>query len=409
MLTKAKRILNFTKVALAALPVPDEQRQYHYDEKTPTLALCVTPVGTRTFYVVRRVGPAVERVKIGRWPKVSIEQARDEAARINGKAVDGVNPNDDRRADRAAPTFKVAFEEFIILPTRTKKKRIRAPKTSDEYRRQFETYLSGWGSRRVSEITREDVERLHNRMGSANGHYQANRVLALVKAILNTAVDRSYIRFNPAARIAAFEEQSRERFLGADELKRFWAAVQAETSVKVRDFVALALFTGQRRSNVLMMRWAEIDFERALWTIPRAKSGKAHEVPLSTEAVKVLERRWAERDGDSEFVLPGRTGEGTHLRDPMRQWRSILERADIGNLRLHDLRRTLASWQTASGASSAVVGKTLGHTDPAATLVYSRVNLETVRQSMDTATAAMMAAAQPKSKRTRKAKRATNA
>lgn len=394
--------LNFTKESIERLPPPFSGRTYFYDAKIPGLALCVTAANSRTFYTYRKVNGKPERIRIGAWPELTVEQARTHAAQHNGVIAEGRNPNDKRRDYRNAPPLKQVFDEFIELPTRTKAKRPKSPRTIHEYKLQFNAYLADWHGRKMSSITRADVEKLHNQLATANGHYVANRVLALVKALFNTAIDLGYFNANPAARLSGFAEESRERFLQADELPRFWEALEAEPSEKLRDFFKLALFTGQRRSNVLAMRWSDINLDRGLWTIPRTKTGR-HEVPLTSEAIDVLQRRQRFK-GDCEFVFPGRHGR-EHLRDPMRQWREILKRAGIENLRIHDLRRSLGSWQTITGASLQVVGKTLGHTRPETTAIYSRLNDDPVRTAMGAATAAIMAAAKPeKPKRGRKAK-----
>ena len=84
----------------------------------------------------------------------------------------------------------------------------------------------------------------------------------------------------------------------------------------------------------------------------------------------------------------GKTG---HLVEPRRPWKDLLKRAEIYDLRLHDLRRTLGSYQTISGASTTIVGKTLGHKSLEATAVYARLNLDPVRASVEKATATMLA------------------
>ena len=111
----------------------------------------------------------------------------------------------------------------------------------------------------------------------------------------------------------------------------------------------------------------------------------------------------------AEFVFPAHHG-GGHVKDPMRGWKAICERAGIGDLRIHDLRRTLGSWQTKTGASRPIVGKLLGHTREETTAIYGRLDLEPVRQSAELATAAILAAAVPeKLKAKRKGKGVRNA
>lgn len=390
----------FTKAGLSRLLDVRGLRLVVRDPRTPGLLAELRSGGSVTFYVVkRRPGTKPTRVRVGTFPIITVENARNQAQQELAKLSRGVDPNDRLRAMRKAPTLKEVFDEFIELPTRTKSKRAKSPKTVHDYRQQFNGYLADWHQRQISTITRLDVEKLHNQLAKTIGNHTANRVLALVKALFNTAIDLGRYNTNPAARLMGFEEQTRERFLQADELPKFWAALEAEPSEKIRDFVKVSLFTGQRRSNVAAMRWADVNFDRAMWSIPQTKTGR-HEVPLTIEALEILKRRKA-ANGSSEFVFPGLHGKG-HLKDPMRQWRAILDRAGIDDLRIHDLRRSLGSWQAITGASLQVVGKTLGHSRPETTAIYSRLSDDPVRAAMGTATAAIMQATKPK--RTRKAK-----
>ncbi|MHB8973594.1 MAG: tyrosine-type recombinase/integrase [Pirellulaceae bacterium] len=388
--SKTARV-NLSKTTIEALQPPKTARVYVYDTKQPGLAVCVTRTGTKTFYVYRKLNGRPERIRLGAWPTLTVAQARTIAARDVGQMAAGDDPGATRKTNRGAPTFQELFDEFVELPTRTRAKRPKSPKTVKDYRLQFKRYLAGWHGRKVSAVTRVEIGRLHNQLAADSGQYTANRVLALVKALYATAIDLGYLKVNPATGVRPFEEETRERFLGADELPRFFTAVTDEPSEKVRDFVWLALYTGQRRSNVLAMRWADVNLDQATWTMPSTKTGR-HEVPLTQEALDVLKRRQRSK-GESEYVLPGRHERG-HLMDPMRQWRGILERAGISNLRIHDLRRSLGSWQAITGASLTVVGKTLGHRRPETTAIYSRLSDDPVRRAMATATAAMVKASE---------------
>ena len=78
---------------------------------------------------------------------------------------------------------------------------------------------------------------------------------------------------------------------------------------------------------------------------------------------------------------------------PNKRWAALLKRAEVNDLRLHDLRRSLGSWQAATGASLAIIGKTLNHKDTATTAIYARLDLDPVRDAMGKAEAAIMAAA----------------
>ena len=179
-----------------------------------------------------------------------------------------------------------------------------------------------------------------------------------------------------------------------DELTPFFTALSESTNEIMRDFFLLALLTGARRANVSAMRWADIDLVAGVWRIAKTKNGTPQTVTLSPEAVTVLESRKA---GGGEFVFPG---EGTtkHIVEPKKAWATLLKAAGIENLRIHDLRRTLGSWQARTGASLPIIGKSLNHKTHQATAIYARLDLDPVRQSVNTATAAMMEAAGLKKK-----------
>jgi integrase len=108
------------------------------------------------------------------------------------------------------------------------------------------------------------------------------------------------------------------------------------------------------------------------------------------QAIEILNDRRAKTN--SEWVFPSDGSASGHLADPKKAWQRILARAEIKDLRIHDLRRSLGSWQASTGASGYVIGKSLGHKSQQATQIYARLNLDPVRESVERATQAMMAA-----------------
>jgi integrase len=199
---------------------------------------------------------------------------------------------------------------------------------------------------------------------------------------------------NPATRIQKNPAPSRDRFLQADELTPFFKALSESPNETMRDFFLMALLTGARRANVSAMRWADVDLVAGVWRIAKTKNGTPQTVTLSPEAVAVLHAR---KDGGGVFVFPG-DGVTGHIVEPKKAWATLLKTAGIENLRIHDLRRTLGSWQARTGASLPIIGKSLNHKTHQATAIYARLDLDPVRQSVNTATAAMMEAGGMKEK-----------
>ncbi len=159
-----------------------------------------------TFFVRKRVAGRDERIKIGRFPEVTIEQARKRARVLKGEIAAGQDPTVKNKQLRQELTFSQLFELYMEHYSRPRKRSWR----SDE--REVKQYLAHWLSRRLSAITRNDVAVLHERMGRDNGPYQANRVLARISAMFNKAIDWGWQGTNPAHGIPKFPEKSRDRF-----------------------------------------------------------------------------------------------------------------------------------------------------------------------------------------------------
>ncbi|MEO5930247.1 MAG: site-specific integrase, partial [Candidatus Kapaibacterium sp.] len=255
-----------------------------------------------------------------------------------------------------------------------------------------------------SQITRSDVAAIHGGITrqikttkkTKPGHppkYKsggtANRILALVSSIFGWGFTAGLCEVNPARGIKKNPERSRDRFIQSDELPRFFKSLEAEENTTIRDYVLMSLLTGARRENVMSMRWDQISFERKEWRIPRTKNDEPQTVPLGEETIQVLNGR---KDNVSDFVFPG-PGKKGYMAESRRGWKRILQRADIQDLRIHDLRRTLGSWQAKTGASLVIIGKSLNHKSLTATQIYSRLDLDPVRQSVERATSAMLEAA----------------
>lgn len=386
--------LRFTMSAIQRVTPPAAGKDFYRDTETPGLYLAVTGKGVKSFSYVRRVGTRVGRVTIGRYPGVTVEQARKEAARLAGAIAQGNDPAQDRRKARGETTVDELFALYLDGHAKPHKR------TWKEDQAQYNRYLAGWKMRRLSEVRPADVMTLHAKIGRENGHYAANRMLALLSAMFNHAAQLGYDGGNPARGVRHFKEQTRDRFLRADELKAFFDALgHEETPALWRDFFTLALLTGARRANVMSMKWADLELTRGLWRIPEAQSKNKEPLIciLPPAAVEILQRRGDENaakkpEDQSEYVFPG-CGKSGHVSDPTRPWDDVLERAKIKNLRVHDLRRTLGSWQAATGASLSIIGRSLGHKNVATTAIYARLDLDPVRASVNTAADAILAAA----------------
>ncbi|GAG99626.1 unnamed protein product, partial [marine sediment metagenome] len=251
----------------------------------------------------------------------------------------------------------------------------RHKKTWREDRRKFNNDLGPLHNRKLRDLTKDDIRRLHSRWAKTKGEVTANRLLSLVKAVINFAVkEGKYTGADPAVHVSKFKESSRQRYVTRGEMASLLAAIDEEASL-FRDYFLVLLCTGARRSNVATMRWSDVDLDDGLWTVPETKQGESHFVTLAPQVIEILERRRDRLHGLWAFPSPRDPRKA--LSDPRKAWARVLKSAGLSDLRMHDLRRTLGSWQAAAGASELIIGKSLGHADGSkATHIYARLNLD---------------------------------
>jgi integrase len=387
--------LNFTKSSLTALPLPPTgKRDTYHDTKTNGLQIRCSSSGAKTFSVFRWVkgSSKPERVTLGRFPDISVEQVRTMAAEINATIAKGDNPADAMRNIRGELTLGDLFSEYLERHAKVHKK------SWDGDRKQFDRYMGKQANKKLSSFQPNDFQRYHHKVGADHGHYAANRLLSLLRAIFNRAKEWGlWNKDNPTQSIKKFKEKSRDRFIQADELPVFFQALQDEENDTMKDYFIVSLLTGVRRANVLSMQWSDLNFERNELRVEETKTGDPQTVPLTPEVVKILKER--KKQANSIFVFPGK-GKSGHMVEPKSGWKRILNRAGLQNLRIHDLRRTLGSWQAATGSSLPVIGKSLNHKNPSSTAIYARLDIDPVRKSVETAGKAILEAAnQPKNPR----------
>jgi integrase len=381
--------LNFTKKKIEALPTPTTQKHVYYRDfggalSVHGLTVRVSFTGNKTFVLSRRMSGRPERVVLGPFPDMTVEQARGRASELNSQIAMGENPADTKRQIRDEMTLKELFAQWGELHGKGKR-------TWLEMEREFRIYLHKWHFKRISSIKKLDVLALQNSLKESRGLYSANHAVRLLRSLYNWAIKSGGWQGQNPASIPLFPEEKRQRFLLPQEAVEFFSAVDAEPNETIRDFIYVSLLTAARRSNIEAMSWQEIDFHQQIWNIPSsaAKAGEPLTIPLLPPVIEILERR--KKAASNQWVFPssGRTG---HLIEPKTAWNRIVKRAGLSDLRLHDLRRTLASWQALGGSSLLVIGASLGHRSTASTSIYARLNDDVVRQSMGKAATSLLLA-----------------
>ncbi|UFH54796.1 site-specific integrase [Spirosoma sp. KNUC1025] len=399
---------HFRKDALIQLQA-SSKRYYMSDQKVRGLRLAVYPSGIKTFILYRKVKGVPERIKIGRFPDITIEQARSEAQRLISLITLGQTPHKDRIAERKALTFRELYEhyyeqhaiKFTKRPLANKKMmgcqvfpvfgNCKVNQITTEQIRKFHTDLANKAKPPKAGRSEQDAREVEKYKGAT-----ANRLVAIISAVFNFGIRENYINtVNPCNGIRKFKTVSRDRFLTFGELESFFAALEEETEL-FQDFFKILLYTGARKSNVLSMQWSDINLDLKRWRIAetQTKNKDVNIIPLSEMALQILKVRNIanqKEEPPSSFVFPG-TSEDGYLKDPKRAFDRIRKRMKVSDIRMHDLRRTLGSYMAIGGVSLPIIGKALNHKSQVSTAIYARLSNDPILDAVNKASKLMNSA-----------------
>lgn len=366
----------FTNTNIKNLPIPTK-RTFYYDTVEPKLSLQITPNGSKSFYIRQRVKGNDIRVKLGEPPLMTVEEARIATVANRKLMNDGENPHKQNTKYNENTTLQQLFDDFV-----KERERFIGERTMVGYKSMWNTKISKLAKRRLSDITGDDLKILHRKISENFGNYTGNHCLVLIKTVYNYAIkEERFDGRNPAISVKLNKTEPRVRYMEHAELQRFFAVLDEYDNEISRDAILMLIYTGARKRNVLEMKWADIDMEAKIWKIPQTKTAKNVTIALVEQAMEVLQRRWEQAENEWVFYSP--TSKSGHVEDIKRAWASILEKAQITNLRIHDLRHTLATYLIANGADAFIVQRALTHKSLQSTQVYVNLGVEHLRDKLN--------------------------
>lgn len=349
--------------------------------------LRVTEKGTKTFQLMYRFGGKLRRKTIGQYPTIGLADAHEAARRIVRKAKAGEDPElieaaiAAEQARARANTFGSVADEFIEIYAKPKNRGWQDVKSY------LDRDCAEWRERPIAGITRREINDLIKRKAKKRdrdpdaedkkadringGPYAANRLLAHIRKLFAWAVEQEYVDASPVVSIPApGAEQERERVLSNDEVAALWRSWEAMPA-PFGPMLRLLLVTAQRRDEVAGMRWADLDMDAKLWTIPGefTKAGRSHEVPLSPLALEIIE---AQTRTTSAYVFPARG----NPENPASGFSRAKARSDklskLTDWRIHDLRRTAGTGMASAGIAVSTISRVLNHAEGGVTKIYNR-------------------------------------
>lgn len=375
-----------------------ERDYFLWDTELKGFGLKVTPAGNRIYVVQYRTGgrgsPA-RRFTIGKhgapWTP---NKARTEAKRLLGSIADGKDPQSAKAADKAAMTVNELCSLYLKEGCETKK-----PSTIATDKGRIARHIKPLlGRKRVKDLTPNDIRRFmadiakgkttvtaktgkHGLARVTGGKGTATRTVGLLGGIMSFAVGEGVRPDNPVIGIKRYPDKQGERFLSHAELGKLGEVLSAveETEVLAVPAIRLLIMTGCRKSEILSLKWSEVDFDIGCLRLADSKTGQKI-VMLGAPALQILANK--SRQAGSEYVFPAMKGKNHYVGLP-KTWARIRKQAGLEGVRIHDLRHSFASVGAGSGMGLQVVGKLLGHSNPKTTARYSHLADDPVRAAAD--------------------------
>lgn len=346
----------FTQSSLGALAPGD-----HTDPSTQGLQLRVREKAggaSRTWRFRYTWRGEWVRLTIGHFPSMSLAEAREMAHSLRKKLDEGIDPRRalPKRSPRLAPLPVSAAvtganrHSIEFLVSEFTERHLKATRKRPEYAERIlqREVLPEWRGRDARTIEPHEVIELLDKIVDRGARVMANRVAAILTQLFKFGIHRRIVSTSPVQLLyrPGGKEKPKERTLTDDELAAYLANPKAATRyTRLAHAMTILLLTGQRRGELALARWRDIDFDARTWTIPdeNSKTGRGHVVPLSDWAVREFRalQRLAKK---SAFVLPANGG--SRPIDPKLLTRGVarcqkrMQELGIAPFTLHDLRRT---------------------------------------------------------------------
>ena len=325
-----------------------EARYDVFDANLAGFGLRVSPTGTKSWIVLSRNQNRKTRATLGRYPQLSLADARQRAMTSLQMMADG-----EFNREKSFDTFEQALEEWYSKDQSQNKSFAQVRSAVELHvRPALENY-------KLKDIQKRDIIKLVDLVGQT-APIQANRVLAFTKRFFNWCVSRDLLDVSPANGIAKFSnEVSRDRVLNESELEKVLNAT-FKLPYPFGPLFRILLMTGQRLNEVSGLTWSEINMPSATWKIPRgrAKNKSGHLVHLSQPVLEELERLRKISRHDLIFTTTGKTPVSGFSRAK----RQLDNLSGVEDWRLHDLRRTFATVATEKlGFQPVIVDRILNH------------------------------------------------
>ncbi|MCX5747516.1 MAG: integrase family protein [Proteobacteria bacterium] len=325
--------LKITEKSVAAITPPTDPQSYYWDSDLTGFGVVVGRTGRKTFVVRTRVAGTLRKAAIGvaGQPRAdghvwTATLARIEAKQLLGKMAGGIDPNAAKRASLVTgPTLRDGLTLHVanMRAGKNRRRKVCSPRSIQKMESEVPRHLGEWLDQPIAALTAAELQKVCDKIErdtpkradavNAPGVAQANKIIAHVSAIWN-ALDKLHDLpgKNPATRLSLSALKPREaRIDDGVGFTDWYAKVMAMDNAVRRDLQLVSLFTGIRSEGLRNLRWDDVDRERALLHVRKAKGDKPYTLPLVATVRKLLDERQVDNakgfghlGGDQGWVFP---------------------------------------------------------------------------------------------------------
>lgn len=398
-----EKAVKLTKTSVEAATGEPGKQVFIWDTELRGFGLRIAPGGSKAYIIQRRVDGKTVRDTLGKvGPDFTPDMARRAALALASDFAQGINPIEKRKREKErARTLADAFDAYLSAPKKKGegKGAAKKPRTRRDIEVIRDRHFSDWLKKPVTEITGAMVRDRHAKIAKS-GPVQANLAFRYFRAVINHLIadsdeDDPILKVNPVQRLNRLnqwaEAKPKTGHIPDDSLAAWVAAVQGglvglKGEAEVRDAMLFILLTGARVGDVLgsekdgypALRWADIDLPRRIVIFRNPKNRRAHELPIGTALVSMLEER--KKVAGRELVFSDAKGNAPE------HFRSAIERiAAATGVRAtaHDLRRTFASVANRLDIGAYKLKRLMNHVSGGdVTAGYVQVTTEDLRGAM---------------------------
>jgi integrase len=365
--------LSVSQIEYFSYNQPAPRKDIRWDDSLPGFGVRIYPSEKKAFVFSYRFNNRKRLLTIGSTNVLTLKKARQLVKKYSISLIDGIDPLEVRQSTRRGTKVGDLCQYYLDNYAVQKKS------YKEDQRRINKFVLPKWKNINVSAITKANIASLHHNIGK-DAPYEANRVLSLIRRLFNLSYQWGFLddqKINPAVGHPMFKETKRDRWLNQAELQRLAKTIN-NADPYINSAIWLYLLTGCRKQELLSAKWSDIDEGQMELKIPETKNSKPHYIPLSKQAMDILNN--TPKLDDNPFIFPRND---SHLTTIQRPWEKIRIEAGIPDVRLHDLRRTVGSMLAQNGNSLHLIGRVLNHSNQATTAIYAKFAQDHVRAALD--------------------------